>query len=335
MPSSSSACGDALSMRMIDLPTLLCPVTMRRIGLAIRSSSPGMIECHAVAAAAMLVQPDRTVPQKRASPPGPRQSCRIGDARDNTFSTRMPRGESARGGHMRLSGKVALVTGAQQGIGRAIAVALAREGADGVAGEVRRLGRRAVVTRGDVAQAAEVEAMVGAVVGALGPPDVLVNNAGVFPRARFLEMTERDWDHVLGVNLKGGFLCAQTVARAMVAADRPGAIVNISSSAIRGDPLGVHYSASKAGVVGLTRAMALALAPHRIRVNAIAPVLTDTQQPRYGNTEEQLAIRAREIPLGRMAQPEEIAAVAVFLATADAVWITGELIHVNGGAYMA
>ncbi len=249
---------------------------------------------------------------------------------------------------MRLSGKVALVTGAQQGIGRAIAVALAREGADvginflddpagadGVAGEVRRLGRRAVVTRGDVAQAAEVEAMVGAVVGALGPPDVLVNNAGVFPRARFLEMTERDWDHVLGVNLKGGFLCAQTVARAMVAADRPGAIVNISSSAIRGDPLGVHYSASKAGVVGLTRAMALALAPHRIRVNAIAPGLTDTQQPRYGNTEEQLAIRAREIPLGRMAQPEEIAAVAVFLATADAGWITGELIHVNGGGYMA
>jgi NAD(P)-dependent dehydrogenase (short-subunit alcohol dehydrogenase family) len=249
---------------------------------------------------------------------------------------------------MRLSGKVAIVTGAQQGIGRAIAVALAREGADvginflddpagaeGVAGEVRRLGRRAVVARGDVAQAAEVEVMVGTVVGALGPPDVLVNNAGVFPRAPFLEMTERDWDHVLGVNLKGGFLCAQAVARAMVAADRPGAIVNISSSAIRGDPLGVHYSASKAGVVGLTRAMALALAPHRIRVNAIAPGLTDTKQPRYGHTEEQLAVRAREIPLGRMAQPEEIAAVAVFLSTGEAGWITGELIHVNGGGYMA
>ena len=97
----------------------------------------------------------------------------------------------------------------------------------------------------------------------------------------------------------------------------------------------MHYSASKAGVVGLTRAMALALAPHRIRVNAIAPGMTDTQQPRYGNTEEQLAVKAREIPLGRMAQPEEIARVAVFLATSDAAWITGELIHVNGGAYMA
>jgi len=249
---------------------------------------------------------------------------------------------------MRLSGKVALVTGAQQGIGRAIAVALARDGADvgvnfldepsaaeRVADEIRSLGRRSLAVQADVAQAASVEAMVAAVVDALGPPEVLVNNAGVFPRASFLELQEREWDHVLGVNLKGSFLCAQAVARALVAGDRPGAIVNISSSAVRGDARGVHYSASKAGVVGLTRAMALALAPHRIRVNAIAPGLTDTQQPRYGNTEEQLAVRAREIPLGRMARPEEIAGVAVFLATSEACWITGELIHVNGGLYMA
>jgi NAD(P)-dependent dehydrogenase (short-subunit alcohol dehydrogenase family) len=249
---------------------------------------------------------------------------------------------------MRLEGKVALVTGAQQGIGRAIAVALARDGADvgvnflddasaaeGVAGEIRGLGRRAVTVQGDVSRAASVESMVKTVVGALGPPDVLVNNAGVFPRAAFLELPEREWDHVLGINLKGSFLCAQAVARALVAAGRPGAIVNISSSAVRGDPRGVHYSSSKAGVVGLTRAMALALAPHRIRVNAIAPGLTDTAQPRYGNTEEQIAERAREIPLGRIAQPEEIAKVAVFLASAESGWVTGELIHVNGGFYMA
>ena len=249
---------------------------------------------------------------------------------------------------MRLSGKVALVTGAQQGIGRAIAVALARDGADvgvnflddaaaaeGVAGEIRGLGRRAVTIQSDVSRAASVESMVKATVDALGPPEVLVNNAGVFPRASFLELAEREWDLVLGVNLKGSFLCAQAVARALVAANRSGAIVNISSSAVRGDPRGVHYSSSKAGVVGLTRAMALALAPHRIRVNAIAPGLTDTAQPRYGNTEAQIAERAREIPLGRIAQPEEIARVAVFLATQEAAWITGELIHVNGGFYLA
>jgi NAD(P)-dependent dehydrogenase (short-subunit alcohol dehydrogenase family) len=249
---------------------------------------------------------------------------------------------------MRLAGKIGLVTGAQQGIGRAIAIALARDGADvainflddraaaeRLGDEVRALGRRALVVQGDVSRGGEVERLVAAVVEELGPPDVLVNNAGVFPRAPFLELAERDWDHVLGVNLKGSFLTAQAVARAMVAAGRPGAIVNISSSAVRGDARGVHYSASKAGIVGLTRAMALALAPHRIRVNAIAPGLTDTAQPRYGNTEAELALKAREVPLGRMAQPDEIARIAVFLATEEAAWVTGELIHVNGGAYMA
>jgi NAD(P)-dependent dehydrogenase (short-subunit alcohol dehydrogenase family) len=249
---------------------------------------------------------------------------------------------------MRLSGKVALVTGAQQGIGRAIALAMAGEGADvgvnflddaaaaeRVAAEVRRLGRKGTTVRADVGRAEDVAAMHAAVTATVGPPDVLVNNAGVFPRSQFLELTEREWDHVLGVNLKGGFLCAQAAARAMVAAGRPGAIVNISSSAVRGDPRGVHYSASKAGVIGMTRAMALALAPHRIRVNAIAPGLTDTQQPRYGNTEEQIAARALEIPLGRMAQPEEIARVAVFLASDEASAITGAVLHANGGAYLA
>jgi NAD(P)-dependent dehydrogenase (short-subunit alcohol dehydrogenase family) len=249
---------------------------------------------------------------------------------------------------MRLGGKVALVTGAQQGIGRAIALALAHAGAHVgvnylddpdaaavVAEDVRALGRQAVVLPADVARIGDVEAMVETVRRELGVPDILVNNAGVFPRVPFLAMQEQEWDHVLDVNLKGSFLCAQASARAMVAAGRPGAIVSISSVAIRGTPLGVHYSASKAGLLGLTRAMALALAPHGIRVNAVAPGLTDTAQPRYGNTEAELAELARTIPLGgRMAHPDDIASVVVFLVSDEARFVTGQLVHVNGGAFM-
>jgi len=251
---------------------------------------------------------------------------------------------------MRLEGKVALVTGAQQGIGRAIALALARDGADvginyylddpgaaeAVAAEARALGRRAVVVPADVARATDVDAMLATVSRTLGVPDVLVNNAGIFPRVAFLDMSEREWDHVLAVNLKGSFLAAQAAARAMVAGGRRGAIVSLSSVAIRGVPLGVHYAASKAGLVGLTRAMALALAPHGIRVNAVAPGLTDTAQPRYGNTDAELISIARAtIPLGgRMAEPSEIASVVTFLASEEARFVTGQLVHVNGGSFM-
>jgi NAD(P)-dependent dehydrogenase (short-subunit alcohol dehydrogenase family) len=246
-----------------------------------------------------------------------------------------------------LTGKVAFVTGAQQGIGRASALALARAGADvgvnylddaaaaaRVVREIEAIGRRAVPVQGDVSAPAQAEAMTATIARQLGTPDILVNNAGVFPRVPFLEMKEGDWDFVLDVNLKGSFFCAQAAARLMVRDRRQGAIVNLASTAVRGSVLGVHYSASKGGVVAMTRAMALELAPHGIRVNAIAPGLTDTAQPRYGHSEEALATLARAVPIARMAQPEEIAETAVFLASDDARYMTGQTIFVNGGAYM-
>ena len=249
---------------------------------------------------------------------------------------------------MDLSGKIVLVTGAQQGIGRAIALRCAAVGADiavnwlddesaaqAIADEIRAGGRHALTVRGDVGRLAEVEAMVAAVEEELGPIDVLVNNAGVFPRVPFLELRESDWDYVLGVNLKGTCFCAQAVAKRMVAAGRPGAIINLTSgAAYRGSPRGAHYCASKGGVVSLTRQMALELAPYRIRVNAIAPGLTDTAQPRYGSSEAEIAAMAQAIPLGRIAQPDDIARTAVFLASDEAGFTTGQILHVNGGGYL-
>ena len=248
---------------------------------------------------------------------------------------------------MRLAGKIALVTGAQQGIGKAIALAYGREGAsvvinyldnqaaaEEIASQIRALGQRAVPIAGDVAQAADVRRLVEAG-ESLGGIDILVNNAGIFPRVEFLDMTETQWDEVLNVNLKGTFLCTQAVAQKLVERGRAGAVINLASSAaFRSSPRGVHYVASKAGIVGVTRATALELAPYRVRVNAIAPGTTDTAQPRYGMSEEELQAAGRQVPLGRMGTPEDVADLAVFLASEEARHITGQTLHVNGGQYL-
>jgi NAD(P)-dependent dehydrogenase (short-subunit alcohol dehydrogenase family) len=248
---------------------------------------------------------------------------------------------------MSLAGKVALVTGAQQGIGKAIALAYGGEGAsvvvnyldDQMAGEaiaktIRELGPRATAVPGSVARLDDVRTMVEAG-NAFGGIDILVNNAGIFPRVNFLDMTEAQWDDVLNVNLKGTFFCTQTVVRQLVQQGKPGAIINLASSAaFRSSPRGVHYVSSKAGIVGFTRATALELARYRIRVNAIAPGTTDTAQPRYGMSEEELQAVGRQVPLGRMAVPDDIAHIAVFLASEAASHITGQTMHVNGGAYL-
>jgi NAD(P)-dependent dehydrogenase (short-subunit alcohol dehydrogenase family) len=250
---------------------------------------------------------------------------------------------------MNLAGKTALVTGAQQGIGAAIAVALAKAGADvaltwldkeekagSIAFRVRAFGRKALLVQADVSRHSDIEAMVEQTSRQLGTPDILVNNAGVYPRVKLLEMQESDWDYVLDINLKASCFATIAVARELIAAGKPGAVINLSSSAIRGAVRGVHYSASKGGVVSMTRAMALELAPHNIRVNAIAPGLTDTAQPRYGNTDAELVELAKTtIPLGgKLLEPEQIADTAVFLASDAASAVTGQVLHVNGGSYM-
>lgn len=242
-----------------------------------------------------------------------------------------------------LSERTALVTGANQGIGWSIARLLAEHGARVAVNypdEARRpaglaeLGEGAVAIRADIGRLEEIERLFAEVGTAFGPLDVLVNNAGVFPRADVLDLDEATWDAVHDVNLKGTFFCAQQAARMMVPR-RSGRIVNIASiSGLLPDDRGAHYCASKAGVIALTKSLALALAPHGVAVNAIGPGLVDTAQPRYGMSEEEIAEMSAANPSGRMAQPEDIARAALYLASDLSEYVTGQTLFVTGGSLM-
>ena len=247
---------------------------------------------------------------------------------------------------MRLEGKTAIVTGASRGLGRAIALAFAREGADvlvnyasreeraaEVAAAIEKLGRRAILFRADVSDAVQVRAMVQAAVEQFGRVDILVNNAGVTMPKGLLETSEAEWDRVLAINLKGVFLCCQAVGEAMIA-QGGGRIINIASTAGQTGTLsGPAYCASKAGVLGLTKCVARAFAPHNVLVNAISPALIDTEIL-YWRTPAQWKDTLASIPLKRLGNPDDLAETAVFLASSGGNFITGATIDVNGGLYM-
>jgi NAD(P)-dependent dehydrogenase (short-subunit alcohol dehydrogenase family) len=247
---------------------------------------------------------------------------------------------------MKLDKRTAIVTGARRGIGRAIALALAQEGANivvsdisqedcqKVVAEIKKLGRKGLAVKCDVTSTAEVEEMVKKTVAQFGKLDILVNNAGIIAFKPFLELTDKDWDNTLNVNLKGQFLCARAAAKEMVK-NKWGRIINIASISSGGCgiafPLVAHYTASKGGVMALTEALALELTPQGVNVNAICPGAIDTDMVKgvkEGGQLEQVLLR---IPKGRLGQPEDIANLAIFLASEEADYISGAAIVIDGG----
>ena len=248
-----------------------------------------------------------------------------------------------------LTGKVALVTGASSGIGRATAEALARRGArvainfhrnEQGAEEARRAiaaaGGQAIAVQADVRSAAGVKALVKRTTAELGPVDILVNNAGsLVERLKILELTEARWDEVLDLNLKSAFLCCQAVVPSMMER-KSGAIVNVSSVAGRnGGALGsIHYSTAKGGLITFTKGLAKEMAAYHVRVNAVSPGVIQTHFHEQFSTPEAMQAYARAIPLGRVGTPDEVAEVICFLACDAASFLVGETIEINGGMLM-
>jgi len=247
---------------------------------------------------------------------------------------------------MKLANKVAIVTGGGQGIGKAVCLAFAQEGADvvvadlrgrpaeDVSKEVSAFDRKSLSLEVDVADGKKVKKMVEATVATFGRVDVLVNGAGMFIKSSVEDITEEDWDRVMAVNLKGTLLCSQAAGKEMIKQGRGGAIVNIASTAAHiPQPYSGAYSPSKAGVLFLTQMIALEWAKHHIRVNAVSPgsVMTPLFQSIY-NTEESLARRAKSIPMNRISQPEEIAKAVVYLSSDDSSYVTGHALVIDGGS---
>lgn len=247
---------------------------------------------------------------------------------------------------MHLAGKIALITGASRGIGQAVALEMARAGADiavnysgseaaaqATVDQVKALGRKAIMVKANVADADEVAAMVEAVQGEFGHIDILVNNAGITRDTLLMRMKDSDWDDVININLKGVYLVTKAVSKLMMK-QRSGRIINMSSVVgVTGNAGQANYSASKAGVIGFTKTCAKELASRGILVNAIAPGFIHTDMTDVLPEKVKEATLAA-IPLHRMAEPKEVASVAVFLASEYASYITGQVLNVDGGMVM-
>jgi 3-oxoacyl-[acyl-carrier protein] reductase len=246
---------------------------------------------------------------------------------------------------MTLNGKIALVTGAAQGIGRDIALALAADGADvaicdvnleaaqKTAADIEAKGRKALALKTNVASSDDVNAMVEQTIQKFGRIDILVNNAGITRDGLILRMKDEDWDLVLSINLKGAFLCTKAALKHMTK-QRSGTIINIASIVgAMGNAGQANYVASKAGLIGLTKTIAREYANRNVTANAVAPGFIDTAmtQALTENVRQELA---KQIPLGRLGSSADVANAVRFLASPAAAYITGQVIHVNGGMYM-